>query len=260
MDDVWAALADPFVEGAYATVKGRVRTYVVHQQLLKHLPPPPATVLDVGGGAGHQSRPLARAGYDVTLLDSSPAMLGKARELLAKEPSEVRRRVSLLEGRGQDAAALTEGRRVEAVLCHGVLMYLADPALLVASLCACAAPGGVVSLLALNARAMAVRPAMERRWPDAVRSFEARQERGVLGMDTRADTVEELSQLLGQHACGAEAWYGVWLFSDWLDLAGHPLQDDELLGVAEVELLAGNQDPYRQLARLFHIVGRRATG
>lgn len=68
-EDTWAALADQFADDAYASVKGRVRTYVLHRQLLAHLPPPPATVLDVGGGAGHQSLPLVRAGYDVTLLD-----------------------------------------------------------------------------------------------------------------------------------------------------------------------------------------------
>jgi hypothetical protein len=33
-------------------VKGRVRTYVLHQQLPEHLPAPPAPVLDVGGAAG----------------------------------------------------------------------------------------------------------------------------------------------------------------------------------------------------------------
>jgi len=49
-DDAWSALADPFVDGAYVTVKGQVRTYVLHQQLLEQLPPPPAPVLDVGGG------------------------------------------------------------------------------------------------------------------------------------------------------------------------------------------------------------------
>ena len=68
-EDSWAGLADKFVDEAYATVKGYVRTYVMHHHLLEHLPPPPAAVLDVGGGAGHQSFPLAQAGYDVTLLD-----------------------------------------------------------------------------------------------------------------------------------------------------------------------------------------------
>ncbi|HET8589716.1 MAG TPA: methyltransferase domain-containing protein, partial [Nakamurella sp.] len=78
-EDIWAGLADRFADDAYATVKGFVRTYVLHQHLLEHLPPPPAAVLDVGGGAGHQSFPLAVAGYQVTLLDPSPAMLDKAR-------------------------------------------------------------------------------------------------------------------------------------------------------------------------------------
>ena len=64
-DDTWAGLADRFADDAYASVKGQVRTYVLHQQLLEHLPEPPASVLDVGGGAGHQSLPLAQAGYDV---------------------------------------------------------------------------------------------------------------------------------------------------------------------------------------------------
>jgi S-adenosylmethionine-dependent methyltransferase len=59
-DDIWASLVGQFADGAYASVKGYVRTYVMHQHLLAHLPPPPAPVLDVGGGAGHQSFPLAR--------------------------------------------------------------------------------------------------------------------------------------------------------------------------------------------------------
>jgi S-adenosylmethionine-dependent methyltransferase len=91
-EDAWATLADPFVEGAYASVKGRVRTFVLHQQLLRHLPEPPASVLDVGGGAAHQSLPLARLGYEVTLLDPSAAMLAKAQARVADEPDQVRRR------------------------------------------------------------------------------------------------------------------------------------------------------------------------
>src|SRR5580698_9852979 len=92
--DTWAGLADRFVDKAYASVKGYVRTYVMHHQLLEHLPPPPGSVLDVGGGAGHQSFPLARAGYDVTLLDPSQAMLDKAQQNLARLPAEAQRRVT----------------------------------------------------------------------------------------------------------------------------------------------------------------------
>src|SRR4051794_3308714 len=102
-DDPWAALADPFVEHAYASVKGQVRTFVLHAQLMRHLPPPPATILDVGGGAAHQSLPLARLGFDVTLLDPSPAMLAKAEQRLRAEPDDVRRRVRMIEARGEQA-------------------------------------------------------------------------------------------------------------------------------------------------------------
>jgi ubiquinone/menaquinone biosynthesis C-methylase UbiE len=65
-------------------------TYVIHHHLLAHLPDPPASVLDVGGGAGHKSLPLAQAGYEVTVLDPSPAMLDKARQRLGRLPSESR--------------------------------------------------------------------------------------------------------------------------------------------------------------------------
>ncbi|GGR88887.1 methyltransferase [Micromonospora fulviviridis] len=251
--DAWAALANPFVEGAYASVKGQVRTYVLHAQLLRHLPEPPASVLDVGGGAAHQSLPLARLGYDVTVLDPSPAMLAKAERRLDDEPDDVRRRVRLVEAPGEQAEAATGGQRFAAVLCHGVLMYLERPEPLVSALCRCAEPGGVVSVMALNARTLAVRPALDHRWADALAAFDATGEVGVLGVDTRGDTVEGLSLLLRQNGVAPEDWYGVWLFSDWLDL---PPDGTDVAAVAAVELEASVRDPYRQLSRVFHLVGR----
>jgi SAM-dependent methyltransferase len=253
--DAWAALADPFVEGAYATVKGRVRTFVLHQHLLRHLPEPPGAILDVGGGAGHQSLPLARLGYDVVVLDSSPAMLAKAEQRLAAEPDDVRRRVRLVHGDGENAEAATDGQRFAAVLCHGVLMYLPSPDPMLRELCRCVEPGGLVSVMALNARTLAVRPALEHRWADALTAFDATHETGVLGTDTRGDTVEDLSDLLRRGGVQPEAWYGVWLFSDWMDLQ---LEGTDVVGVADVELQASLRDPYRRLSRVFHLLGRRA--
>jgi SAM-dependent methyltransferase len=255
-DDAWAVLADRFVDGAYATVKGQVRTFVLHRQLLAHLPEPPATVLDVGGGAAHQSLPLARLGYQVTVLDSSAAMLARAEQRVADEPPAVRRRVRLVEGPGEDASGAMSGERFAAVLCHGVLMYLARPEPMVRELCRCVAPGGVVSIMALNAATMAVRPALDQRWADALAAFDATQETGVLGAQTRGDTVDHLSRLLGQGDTRVEAWYGGWLFSNWLDL---PLATTDVAGLAAVELEASRRDPYRQLSRVFHLVGRRES-
>ena len=261
-DDSWAGLADRFAGGAYATVKGMVRTSVMHRQLLEHLPAPPAAVLDVGGGAGHQSFPLAQAGYDVTLLDPSAAMVEKARERLDRLPDEARRRVTVVAADGAHAGEAVGGRTFAAVLCHGVLGYLERPEPVLDQLCRRAAPGGIVSIMAGNAGAMAVRPALERRWTDALAAFDARTEVGVLGVPTRADTVEELSDQLRVRGVEPVSWYGVWLFVDWLELSGAPLDPDDrdqVAAVAAVELEAGRRDPYRRLSRIFHLVGRKAA-
>ncbi|MGH9092424.1 MAG: class I SAM-dependent methyltransferase [Acidimicrobiales bacterium] len=259
-EDAWAGLADRFADEAYATVKGQVRTAVIHQHLLEHLPPPPAAVLDVGGGAGHQSFPLARAGYEVTLLDPSPAMLEKARQRLDRLPAEVRDRVALVEGDGERAEEAVDGRRFAGVLCHGVLGYMEQPEPLVDQLCRCAAAGGTVSVMTGNARAAAVRPALEQRWEDALASFDARTEVGVLGVRGRADTVDEVGELMRAGGVEPLCWYGVWLFVDWLELGGAELDPGDAGRVAAtiaVELEASRRDPYRQLSRVFHLVGRK---
>ncbi len=113
--------------------------------------------------------------------------------------------MTLLQADGEDADEAVEGRRFGAVLCHGVLGYLEQPEPLVDQLCRCAAPGGVVSIMTGNAKAMAVRPALERRWDDALAAFDATREVGVLGVPGRADTVEELSELVREPGRGASA-------------------------------------------------------
>jgi len=141
-----------------------------------------------------------------------------------------------------------------------VLGYLDRPAPLVGQLCRCAAAGGIVSVMAGNARAMAVRPALERRWVDALASFDSRTEIGVLGLPTRADTVDELSELLRRGGVEPLRWYGVWLFVDWLDFGGAELDPgdaEQVAAAAAVELEASRRDPYRQLSRTFHLVGRK---
>ena len=259
-DDTWAGLADRFVDGAYASVKGYVRTHVMHQQLLENLPPAPATVLDVGGGAGHQTFPLAYEGYDVTLLDSSPAMLDRARQRLEGLPDDVRRRVTLREADGRNAEEAVERRRFAAVLCHGVLGYLEQPEPMIDQVCRCAADGGIVSIMTGNANATAVQPALERRWDDAMAAFDARTGIGVLGVPGRADTVEELGELLRSRGVEPLRWYGVWLFVDWLEFSGvelDPSDSEQVAATAAVELEASRRDPYRQLSRVFHLLGRK---
>ena len=251
MNDDWAAHVEAFVDDHYASLRGRVRTHVIDRHLAAHLAPA-GRIVDVGGGAGNQSIPLARRGHEVTIADPSPAMLDRARRALGEESSEVRGRVRLVRCSGEDAPA-TLGQTFDGVLCHGVVMYVDDPAPFVAALAALAVPGGVVSIVAKNADVLAARPAQEGRWADALAAFDTDRQVNGLGIDTRADRIDDLSELLARHGVDPVAWYGVRLFTDaW---SPDRRADDPEEDVLAVELEASRRDPYRRLSRLFHLVG-----
>jgi S-adenosylmethionine-dependent methyltransferase len=75
--------------------------------------------------------------------------------------------------------------------------------------------------------------------------------------------VEELSGLMRSRGVEPQRWYGVWLFTDWLDFSGVELDPDDsqqLAAIAAVELGAGRRDPCRQLSRPFHLVGCKGSG
>jgi SAM-dependent methyltransferase len=257
--DPWAGLVERFVDRHYGSVHGKVRTYVVDRQLAAHLDPPPAPIVDVGGGAGTQALPLARRGHPVTIIEPSPAMLARARQALEHEPEDVAGRVRLMEARGERALDIVDAGTFSGVLCHGVIPYLDDPRDVIAALCALARPGGIVSILAKTAGTLAVRPAVDGRWDDALKAFDADHEVNALGLHTRTDSVDGLTALLREHDVQQEAWYGVRLFVDgWT--ADRRLEPGELPKVLEVEFEAARRDPYRQLSRLFHLIGRKTPG
>jgi S-adenosylmethionine-dependent methyltransferase len=253
--DAWSSLAEQFVVGHYGSLRGRVRTHVIHQHLKAHLPPAPAEIVDVGGGAGHQSVPLAREGYSVTIVDASEAMLERAERRIRSEPDGVAERIRPVKATGEQAPDVLRGGLFGGVLCHGVIMYLDDPEPLVDALCRLAAPGSWVSIVAKNAGVMALRHAYEGDCAAALAAFDSDRQINGLGVDTRGDRVEDLSALLVARGVEPVAWYGVRLVTDgWTP--DRPADDPED-SVLEVELRASMRDPYRQLSRLFHILGQR---
>ncbi len=255
MTDAWDALGEKFVDGYYGSLRGRVRTFVIDAHLRDHLAPPPARVVDVGGGAGNQSIPLARSGYEVTIIDPSPAMLERAEAAIRLEPTEVARRITLVEASGDRAVAAVGGEHFGAVLCHGVVMYLDDPGPVLDQLARLAEPDALVSIVAKNAEVMAMRPGLAGEWETVLDAFDTTTEINGLGVMTRGDLVEDLSTRLTALGVDPIVWYGVRLFTDgWT--RDRPSADAEELVIA-AELEASRRDPYRHLSRLFHLLGRR---
>ena len=90
-------MIDPSIESHYGTGYERSRLfpggrpsleYVRSIELLDRLlPPPPARLLDAGGGPGTYAAPLARRGYRVHLVDPVPLHVEQARQAAGADPA-----------------------------------------------------------------------------------------------------------------------------------------------------------------------------
>jgi S-adenosylmethionine-dependent methyltransferase len=249
------ALAAAFLQGDgglhYAVV---TRALQRHLQAIGHGPETPARVLDVGGGQALQAIALARHGHHVTVLDLDDTMLAAAHVTLAREEAAIRDRITLRRGAGEDAPALA-GKGYDLVCCHSVLMYLDDPAPLLDALVTCARPGGLISVLSLNADAVAMRAGLQGRWHEAVQSLQLGRETGAAYLPTQEPPLRDVRGWLETRGAAMQAWYGVGIFTDHHD--GPIVCTDPAL-VIEAEWRAGMADPYRGVARCFHLVTQRA--
>ena len=77
-------------------------------------------------------------------------------------------------------------------------MYLADPEPVLRAIAALAAPGGVVSLLARNGDAMAMRPGVLGDWAACRSAFGSDRYENRLGVSARADRLADLTGAAGR--------------------------------------------------------------
>jgi SAM-dependent methyltransferase len=121
----------------------RTEHAVTLKALSEHLPPPPARILDCGGGPGRYAIALAQQGYLVTLYDLSPELLELARDKATEACIQ-------LEGIAQGSATNLSryaDASFDAILLMGPLYHLLDAderhrALVEA--CRVVIPGGLV--------------------------------------------------------------------------------------------------------------------
>ncbi len=111
--------------------------------LEEHLPTPPATILDCGGGPGRYAITLAQRGYDVTLFDLSPELLAMAQKKAIEAGVTL---TGFEQGTATDLSRYADGQ-FDAVLLMGPLYHLlgeADREQALAEAARVAKPGGPV--------------------------------------------------------------------------------------------------------------------
>lgn len=128
---------------------GRLRRSIALRNLTRHLPPPGADILDVGGGNARDSIPLAKIGHRVTVVDWSSRMLADARETARQE--EIPRGSLTLKKAALGAIPdLFDAASHDVVLLHNVLSYVEDAAVALEAATYSLKPSGILSLMQVN--------------------------------------------------------------------------------------------------------------
>ncbi len=242
--------AGPSLRSAFLRSGGTLTLALLLAELLPLLPKA-AQVLDFGGGDGRLALALAGHGAQVMVLDSDPAM--RAAAAAAKAASPHGARVSIIAG-GVEALA-GAGAIFDLVCCHSVLMYLDRPEPLVAGLAAACRPGGHVSLVSLNPAAAAMRAGLQERWSDALSALAGSVDPSDVA--THDHPPDMVAALLAGHGLTVRPWLGLGIFTDHQRA---PINVDEagLEALLALEHRAGQTEPYRSVARCYHMIAQRS--
>jgi ubiquinone/menaquinone biosynthesis C-methylase UbiE len=111
-------------QGRLLEGNGKLELLRTQEIVMRYLPKPPATVMDVGGGAGIYALWLAKLGYSVHLLDFTPLHVEQALAASAEQPDH-----PLASARTGDARQLDfADNSADAVLLFGPLYHLIERA------------------------------------------------------------------------------------------------------------------------------------
>lgn len=210
--------------------------------------PRPLDVVDLGGGTGGLAIDIARLGHRVTVVDPSPDALASLERRTAD--AEVRGSVEGRQGDAADLVAVVGERAADVVVCHRVLEVVDSPADALGAMAAVLRPGGALSLLVSQKRALVLSQALaghpglaRRTWADPSR----------FDYDALVILVRQAGfELIAADGIGAIA-----------DLVPEAVTDGDLEAYADLAALeaAVSQDPaFRALAPQVHLFGRVPAG
>ena len=211
-------------------------------------------ILDVGGGDGGDTLPLALTGHSVTVLDPSAPMLEK----LAADAAEagVGDRVTGLQG-GLDSIAALNLRGFDLVLCHFVLQDLDDLDGPLAQLLGAVRPDGQLSLIAPNRPGEVLAKAARGVDPAAAFALLDAETNRTLTFDhaVRRIDAESAIDALERAGCTVIARFGGRCINDLLPDSA-PKADPAFFAALRLELAVCDREPYLRTGMFWQLVAR----
>ncbi len=211
------------------------------------------TVLDCGGGSGSAAVPLARAGARVTVVDVSPDALATLRRRAAE--AGVDDVVVAVPGDVETLAELVRPGSFDLALAHEVLEAVDHPDVALASIAAAVRPGGLVSVVVGNPVAAVLARALAGEVATALAEMRSLSEVSPGELD-----LGRLRALCDQLGLVVEQVQGVGVFTEIVpgaDLDPQRGGASNAEALAELEELAANRSPFREIASRIHVLARR---
>jgi S-adenosylmethionine-dependent methyltransferase len=241
------------------TPEGRLRADLTFVNLQDFLPARTGTrslhALDLGCGTGAASIRLARLGFHVTLLDSSPAML----ELAERAIAEAGTTDKIMTKHG-DAARLAEifpARSFDVILCHNLLEYVDDPAAVVHSIAPLMSDSSaILSILVRNQAGEVLKAALQTGdLAAAERNLAAGwAQESLYGGKARLFALDSLRKMLQEVSLTITARRGVRIITDYLpaDIS----RSAEYDRIFALERRLGNREEFIGVARYIQCLAR----
>jgi SAM-dependent methyltransferase len=211
-------------------------------------------VLDTGGGTGHFAVPLARLGHRVTVVDPSPNALFTLERRAAEE--EVADLVCGVQGDVHGLFDVVEHGGYDAVLCHGVLEYVDDPAEGLRNAVAALRPeGGTLSVLAAGLGGAVLARALAGHFSEAHQALTDPDGRWGSGDPVpRRFTPRQLTALVAATGLEVGAVHGVRVFTDLVPGALVDTEPDAAEALARLEAAAAELPAFHAVATQLHVL------
>ncbi|MFB7460631.1 class I SAM-dependent methyltransferase [Streptomyces sp. NPDC088337] len=211
-------------------------------------------VLDTGGGSGNFAVPAARLGHRVTVVDPSPNALF-ALERRAAEAG-VAERVRGVQGDAHGLFDVVERGGYDAVLCHGVLEYVDDPAEGVRNAVAALRSEGILSVLAAGLGGAVLARALAGHFKEARQALDDPEGRWGEGDPMpRRFTAEQLTALVEGAGLRVGAVHGVRIFADLVPGVLVDTEPGALDALLKLEAAAAERPAFHSVATQLHVLG-----
>ncbi|MCX4727116.1 methyltransferase [Streptomyces sp. NPDC090052] len=213
-------------------------------------------VLDTGGGTGNFAVPVALLGHRVTVVDPSPnALFGLERRAAEAGVAD---RVRGVQGDVLGLFDVVERGGYDAVLCHGVLEYVEDPAEGIRNAVDALRPSGALSLLAAGLGGAVLARALAGHFSEARQALTDPAGRWGDGDPVpRRFSAEQLTGLVTTAGLEVGAVHGVRVFADLVPGVLVDTEPGALEALLKLEAAAAELPAFHSVATQLHVLGEK---